>query len=169
MTDCEHTNTIKIDILVPSFHHMHAIKISHSPLCIDFDRRKTARCQWRKRRGYIESREFFFWDADPGRVLMVVGGVCYVVYMFFTNSHHFHLPVCMAGTFHWCGSIDGRANGLWLIFCLSGKTHTPAAVNPDIHGWMNYIQSWNRFPSPTNRPVGRWHFFLYFLILCWVM
>ena len=109
MTDCEHTNTIKIGILVPSFHLIHPITISHSPLCIDFDRRKTARCQWRKRRGHIESKEFFFWDADPGRVLMVVGGVCYVVCMFLPILIIFIYQLYGWIFFHWCGSMDGRA------------------------------------------------------------
>lgn len=97
-----------------------------------------------------------------------------MLYVCFYQFSSFLFTSCMAGTFHWCGSMDGRANGLWLwkvqfqtwIFLQQAKHIFPAAVNPDIYGWT--IQSWNRFPSPTNRPVGRWHVFL-FSVFCHIM
>lgn len=70
---------------------------------------------------------------------MVVGGVYYVVYIYM------FLPILIIFIYQLYGwnislmrTMDGRAMVTVIDFCLSGKTHTSAAVNPDIHGWMNY-------------------------------
>lgn len=76
---------------------------------------KTARCQWRKRRG-VESRELFLWDADPWRLWWLRWHLVCCRYVL-TNFLSFLSTNQICGTnIHstdadtWMG-----ANGLWLM------------------------------------------------------